>query len=253
MFIKILKSFSEKLVVRNILTIFRYISNKYTNIMKNLTDYIHNLQKLPSYKDVIDEVVGRGLSNKEIATVFKEISSNETWRVGSQLSLRETKTSGGGNLKYIDSTDALSDQMNKERANCVPRAIAMATGSTYKEAYDFCAKRLGRKHGRGTNVTELYNGKIKTVLKKKVNKITSPNEEEVVIQNKCQPRSVYTEYGETVVRNMTTKTFIKHYPKGTFLVSVDKHTFCFTNGLIKGNPKDAEQMRRIVLRVIELV
>lgn len=167
--------------------------------------------------------------------------------------LRIADSSGGGKIKYIDSQEYLEGEMEKkDRANCVPRAIAMATGKTYKEAYDFCADKLGRKHGRGTNIQPIMNGKIKSILGKKVKAIKSPNAEKVTIVNGKQPKNVYIEYGETVVRNMTVKSFISHFPKGTFLVAVDKHAFCITDGFIKGNPKDAQQMRRIVLEVVQL-
>ena len=45
---------------------------------------------------------------------------------------------------------------------------------------------------------------------------------------------------------MTVGTFVKLYDKGTYIIRVTGHAFTIKDGTVIGNPKDAEQIRKIV-------
>ena len=56
------------------------------------------------------------------------------------------------------------------------------------------------------------------------------------------------------VSRITVGTFIKMYPKGTFILSVRNHSFTIKNGgVVGGNISDSIKMRVIVKRAWEIV
>jgi hypothetical protein len=50
--------------------------------------------------------------------------------------------------------------------------------------------------------------------------------------------------GVKTLRNTTTGSFIKRYPKGTYIVTVSRHAFTIKDGVVIGNIDDGEKMRK---------
>lgn len=50
--------------------------------------------------------------------------------------------------------------------------------------------------------------------------------------------------GREKMRDMTVGTFIKKYPKGTYIVVIKRHAFTIIDGVICGNPSDSIKLKR---------
>lgn len=138
-----------------------------------------------------------------------------------------TKTSIAIN-GYDDSTIAKS-----ERADCVVRAIASASGMTYDKAHNWVADTFNRKPKKGT-----YG------FPKGMNKMSSDNKR----LNRKKVTTIGSEYLKTNggKSNMTVGSFIKEYNKGTYILRVTGHAFTIKDGSVIGNWDDAVKVRRIV-------
>lgn len=146
-------------------------------------------------------------------------------------------------IGYTDSALAQS-----ETNDCVVRALAAATGVSYDEAHQYAADKFNRKNKQGTFgfTTKLDMLKREgAVLGKEFTKIGDPICNIISNPDMIQPFTYYKVYGETVKREMTFKTFVKKYPKGTFLLVVSRHAFSIKDGVVVGgNYTDATQLRK---------
>jgi hypothetical protein len=52
-----------------------------------------------------------------------------------------------------------------------------------------------------------------------------------------------TKYGNTRVNRMTVGSFIKEYPKGSYLISISGHAFAIIDGVVIGNHEDSRRLR----------
>ena len=52
--------------------------------------------------------------------------------------------------------------------------------------------------------------------------------------------------GKVVNRRMTVGTFIKKYPVGTYVITVNRHAFTVKNGVVIGNVQDSMRKRKII-------
>jgi len=50
----------------------------------------------------------------------------------------------------------------------------------------------------------------------------------------------------------TTERFLEKYPTGTFLIFVRGHAFCIKDGVIFGNPSDAEKLKARILQAFRV-
>lgn len=138
-----------------------------------------------------------------------------------------TKTSDAIN-GYADSPLAKS-----ERADCVVRAIASASGMTYDKAHKWVADTFNRKPKRGTyGFTIRMNNMSKENKRLYRKKVTTISKE-----------YLKTNGGKS---KMTVGTFIKEYNRGTYILSVTGHAFTIKDGSVIGNWDDAVKVRRIV-------
>lgn len=171
--------------------------------------------------------------------------------------MKVAESSGVGRIEYFDTMAMFDSDLAKEDDNnCVPRAVAIATGSTYKEAYDWCKSELGRVKSKGVCADSIFAEtkmphSVRSILGKTLVDMPVPD----LAPKSAHPnrmKNYYKEYGEIIGRKMTIGSFLKKFKTGTYLIGVDKHAFCVKDGVIYGNPGDAIQMRRIVLNAIQL-
>lgn len=135
-----------------------------------------------------------------------------------------------------------------EDNDCVVRALAAATEVTYNEAHSFVAEKFGRKPKKGTlnfNHTLDRLKKEGKVLGKTFTKIGDERSKYLPGEDYIQPATYYMNNGVLVKRQMTFKTFVKQYPKGTYLLTVRGHAFSVKDGVVVGgNYSDATQLRK---------
>jgi len=120
-----------------------------------------------------------------------------------------------------------------ERADCVVRAVASASGMTYDKAHKWVADTFNRKPKRGTYGLPRGMNKMsnegKRLYRKKVTTI--------------EPKYLKTNGGKS---KMSVGTFIKEYNKGTYIIRVTGHAFTIKDGSVIGNWDDAVKIRRII-------
>lgn len=140
-------------------------------------------------------------------------------------SLPYTKTSDAI-IGYTDSLIAKS-----ERADCVVRAVASATGMDYNKAHKWVETKFNRKHRKGTfGFAAGMNGMSAsgtTLNRKSIKPLTK-----VELTN-----------GKS---KMTVGSFAKIYNKGAFVITVSHHAFTIKNGVVIGNTDDSTKIRRII-------
>jgi len=146
-----------------------------------------------------------------------------------------------------------------ETNDCVVRAIATAFDITYNQSHKFCSDTYERKNRKGV-LCRIYHS---------VNKKFSDGQVELFgktmtqVGDKCKytgnikPFTYYkkkywdgTPY--TKQCKMTVGTFLKKYPRGTFILSVNGHTFTVKDGTVIGNWSDLRKARVRVDRAWEI-
>ena len=119
-----------------------------------------------------------------------------------------------------------------ERADCVVRAVASASGMTYDKAHKFVSETFNRVPKRGTY--GFAPGMNRMALdKKKLNRKT------------IKPITDL----KNGTSQMTVGSFVKLYDKGTYIVRVSGHAFTIKDGSVIGNIDDATRVKRIVKNV----
>lgn len=136
-------------------------------------------------------------------------------------------------LPYTRTSDAIkgySDSLiaKTERADCVVRAIASASGMTYDKAHEFVAETFGRKPRKGTSGF-IYG----------MNRLVTENKK----LNRRKVTNVSVKNGS---KNMTVNSFIKENTKGSFILNVRGHAFTVRDGVVVGNFSDAIKIRKIL-------
>jgi hypothetical protein len=107
-------------------------------------------------------------------------------------------------------------QVEFERNNCVPKALAALTQRPYPEVYNYLSGR-GRRHGKGT---------------RRVDSEAFLKDNGFVKLEWSQITQVYNNGGYGVTRQMTLATFAKVYTKGHFMVYVRSHAVAVIDGKI---------------------
>lgn len=173
------------------------------------------------------------------------------------------------NIPYVDTNDAIkgykdSPTAKGETDDCVVRAFATVTESTYDEAHKFVKrvfqrqnrkatfhfdnimktrvglKTLGMEYIRMTNHTETtYTKKRKVFHWETQEYVVRPSE--VTVKSEFVP--LITTYGKTRLNKMSVGSFIKEYPKGRYLISIRGHAFAIIDGVVIGNNEDSRRLR----------
>ena len=172
------------------------------------------------------------------------------------------------NIPYVCTNDAIkgykdSPTAKGETDDCVVRAFATVTESTYDEAHKFVKrvfqrqnrkatfhfdsvmktrvglKTLGMRYKRMTNHTETTYIKKRKVLNSNWEYKIKPTE--VTVSSDYMP--LITTYGKTRLNKMSVGSFIKEYPKGSYLMSISGHAFAIIDGVVIGNNEDSRRLR----------
>jgi len=141
-----------------------------------------------------------------------------------------------------------------ETNDCVVRAFASSFEISYDYAHKFVEEEFRRQPRRGTFFTaskmvKLSECQVK-VNGKKITPVGEKNKQSLV-----SPYSLSYNVkvkGEMVKRQMTVGTFAKKNPKGTFFILVKSHAFTIKDGVVIGNPEDANKLKRPVRSAFEI-
>ncbi len=173
------------------------------------------------------------------------------------------------NVPYIDTSNAIKDYNNSlvaksEDNDCVVRALAAVTNSTYDESHAYVKKTFGRKKGKGTPMfhvkMKINEGKkvlgskysiLKNHTKTTYTKTVKDRYWGTVHKIKTTLDSEYypliTKYGKTRVSQMTVKSFLKEYDKGKYLIHVRGHAFAIIDGVVVGNICDSRKLKARII------
>jgi hypothetical protein len=141
-------------------------------------------------------------------------------------------------LDFISSSEAIIGYTDSiiaktERADCVVRAIASASGMDYDKAHTFVADKFNRKPRKGTlGFISGMNSMVasgKKLNRKGVKKV------DVVVKTK------------TGVTTMTVNRFVENFESGSYIVVVKGHAFTIKDGKVVGNFSDAVKIRKRVV------
>jgi hypothetical protein len=169
------------------------------------------------------------------------------------------------NVPYIDTNDAIKDYRNSvvaksEDNDCVVRALAAVTDSTYEESHAYIKKTFKRINGNGTpNFDTIMKKNIgKRVLGRKYVRLTNHTTTTYVktvrdrywgtvhkikttLDSRLYP--LITTYGKTRASQMTVKTFLSDYNVGSYLIHVRSHCFTIIDGVVIGNVCDSSRLK----------
>ena len=136
-----------------------------------------------------------------------------------------------------------------EKADCVVRSIASATGVSYRTAHQFCKDVFKREDRKGTSNLNLTSG----LLKMEESGMKIDNKEFSVKKlGKVRTKNLYKVKGEAIWRKKTLKSFVKDNPKGTFLVMVAKHALTIKDGELMDWDSNKFEPTRKVMDAYEL-
>lgn len=117
-----------------------------------------------------------------------------------------------------------------EKDDCFVRAVASATDVSYEVAHAYVKDFFGRQDKKGTNFVST------TMMKLEDNGMQIGNKEfDVRVLSRNEITNKYKLHGDIVRRKKTVKSFIKDYPKGTYIVGVSKHAFTVIDGILIDN------------------
>jgi hypothetical protein len=149
-------------------------------------------------------------------------------------------------VQYISSSNAIknindSKLAKSEHNDCVVRAFATAFDLEYDESHEIVEKQFHRQKRKGT---AWFHSKMSLIEK---NEITFNGKKITKITHEYNTMLYYvTVKGKRILRNTTTSYFLKKYPVGTYIVTVNGHAFTIKDGVIIGNYTDAKQTRKVI-------
>ena len=150
--------------------------------------------------------------------------------------------------EYASSVLTPTETSKGERNDCSVRAIATAVGIGYDTAHKFLKERFDRSDKKG--------------CLNMVKKCIGMQEEELELEGKKfrfkyiprkELRNEYKLYGEYIYRAKTVKSFVKSFPRGTFLVFVANHVFTIKDGLMLDNAGEEFRPTRKVIDAVEVI
>lgn len=161
-----------------------------------------------------------------------------------------------GNIKFTPTHSMVEGSTN----DCVVRALTVVTGSTYQQAFDYCAQALGRKPKEGVSVYRLENEiAVNEVLGKRFKSVGDKYYRTVydyktntVLGHIHRPVTTYKGKWGKIEREMTIQTFLKNNPEGSYFVLVRGHAFAVKDGVVYGNHTDAKQLRKRIHLIFQV-
>ncbi len=142
---------------------------------------------------------------------------------------------------YISSTEFIkgakeSALAKSESGDCVVRAIASAAEMDYDSAHQFVKQKFKRQNRKGT----FGFGVTMNLMSKNGEKINGKSVE--IISEEYSTMLYYVVVkGVKTLRSTTTGSFIKKYPKGTYVVVVRGHAFTIKDGVVKTQKRHSKQ------------
>lgn len=141
-------------------------------------------------------------------------------------------------LDFISTSEAITGYTDSiiaktERADCVVRAIASASGMTYDKAHSFVADKFNRKPRRGTFGFSFRMNSMVTSDKK----LNRKGVKKVDV-------AVKTKTGTTT---MTVNKFAENFNHGSYIVVVKGHAFTIKDGKVVGNREDALKIKKKII------
>lgn len=127
-----------------------------------------------------------------------------------------------------------------ETNDCVVKAVASAFDMDYEEAHAWVKRIFDRRERQGTKNFTATMSRVEEAFGKAVKdmRITSYT---------GHGKGLYTYYrcyGRVAEREMTLQTFLKSYPRGVYIVVVERHAFTIKEGAVIGNLSDSYQIRK---------
>ena len=143
-----------------------------------------------------------------------------------------------------------------EANDCTVRALAAATGSSYREAHTY-AKKKWKRESRSAVPAYVF---IKDFLSGPVlgHTFTPIGDKECQVQiggmiiKMKRPVTLRNIRGQITEKKMTLKTLLKKHPEGTFYVTVRKHAFAVKDGVVIGNEQDAENLKEVLVTAFKV-
>jgi len=150
-------------------------------------------------------------------------------------------------ISQRDVIDGLNSTLAKGETNdCVVKTLATVMGWTYEESHTFCKEELGRKNRQGVHGTARKLKEAKDSLPKTIERIYHPHPETGV-------KGIYYVQPNKNITKMSIRRFIQKHPTGTFIILVRQHAFALVDGVIIGNYKDSQTLRKIVLSAFKVI
>ena len=153
-------------------------------------------------------------------------------------------------LDYIYSQERLnlgsSTLAQKEKNDCVVKAIAAAAGVSYETSHAFAGEHLKREKREGT----LLGVHLPNITKESM--MLGSKRVSFDALGKLRVTNGYKLHGELVRRKKTVKSFIKDNPRGSFMVSVAGHALAIVDGVLIDNIGEEFRMTRKVLGAVQV-
>ena len=159
-------------------------------------------------------------------------------------------------IKKYGIPEASSMLCDKEKNDCVVRAVSHAFEVDYIDAHHFCEHKLHRVSGKGT-YTSRYLPSIKQAFGKKIKRLGKPgkyNKDYRYLTRDMKSKVEKYSHAKNkwvtkrVVKQVPykVKEFVKAYSEGNYIVTVKGHAFALIDGVIKGNWDDSKRLTRKV-------
>jgi hypothetical protein len=134
-----------------------------------------------------------------------------------------------------------------EKNDCVVLSFANAFKIHYDTAHHLVKTKMKRPSNQGVdNFVTKMNGMVDSrwsLGDRWLNKVGTDNGRGLHVLT--YPVKVSgSRLGLAKMRDMTVGTFIKKYPKGTYIVVIKRHAFTIIDGVICGNPSDSIKLKR---------
>lgn len=141
----------------------------------------------------------------------------------------------------------------RENNDCVVRMFASAFDLKYGVAHKFVEQRFNRKPLNGVRGFVNNLDELKTAFKHSIEPLGEKWKEGLGIHYYAGHR-IFNGHSKrrNCVRGFTTGSFIKAYPKGTFIMVVSRHTFTIKDGVIFGNMADAKELKARIENVYRI-
>lgn len=139
--------------------------------------------------------------------------------------------------QFINSTEIIRGRETSmiakgEKNDCTVRSIATACDVDYDTAHSFTASEFKRERRMGAPTSNIVSTFAKGEIK------VGHKEFKVDVLPKDRITNLYKLHGELIFREKTVKSFMKDFPKGTYVVLVSKHMFTVKDGVLIDNKNE---------------